>query len=251
MKLIASWGSPSAGKTTIALAVAAQLIQRRKDVLVISMDTRTPMLPVYLPNAKTDRNNSLGGIFEQEITEAALKDKLLPHPQSDRLYFMGYTAGELYGITYRIPDRAAIQRLFDVLQQSPFTRCIVDCASSPVLEPMTLLALERADVVLRSITPDVRGHESMAAQLQWLNNSDDTFRISRHIPILNPVYPHTPLADVQALEGNDAVALPWAKQVAERQLAGKLLSHFDGRDAAEFERKIAQLVDQIEEDTHA
>lgn len=251
MKLIASWGSSGAGKTTIALAVAAQLIQRRKDVLVISMDTRTPMLPIYLPNAKTGRNNSLGGVFEQEITEGALKDKLLQHPQNDRLYFMGFAAKELYGITYRIPERADIQRLLDVLQQSPFSYCIIDCDSSPVLEPMTLLALERADVVLRSITPDVRGHESMAAQLQWLSNSDDTFRISRHIPILNPVYTYTPLAEIQALEGNDAAALPWAKQVAERQLAGKLLSRFDGRDAVEFERKIVRLVDQIEEESHA
>lgn len=251
MKLIASWGSSGAGKTTIALAVAAQLIQRRKDVLVIGTDTRTPMLPVYLPNNQLDRKNSLGGIFEQEVTEAALKDKLLQHPQSDRLYFMGFADKELHGITYRIPDRTAIQRLFDILQQSPFTYCIIDCDSSPVLEPVTLLALERADVVLRSITPDVRGHESMAAQLQWLSNSDDTFRTSRHIPILNPVYPHTPLVDIQALEGNDAVVLPWAKQVAERQLAGKLLNRFDGCDAMEFERKIAQLVDQVEEETHA
>lgn len=251
MKLIASWGSSGAGKTTIALAVAAQLIQRRKDVLVIGMDTRTPMLPIYLPNTKSDRQNSLGSVFEQEITEAALKDKLLQHPQSDRLYFMGFAEKEVYGITYRIPDRAAVQQLFDVLHQSPFAYCVIDCDSSPVLGPMTLLTLERADAVLRSITPDVRGHESMAAQLQWLGNSDDTFRTSRHIPILNPVYPHTPLAEIQALEGKDAVVLPWAKQVAERQLAGKLLSRFDDRDAVTFEQKIIHLVDLIEEESHA
>lgn len=251
MKLIASWGSSGSGKTTIALATAAQLIRRHKDVLVIGMDTRTPMLPVYLPNDKLQRENSIGGVFEQEISEAALKDKMLPHPQSDRLYFMGLAAGELYGITYRIPDRTAIQQLIDILQQSPFSYCIIDCDSSPVLEPVTLLALERADVVLRSMTPDVRGHESMASQLQWLSNSDDTFRISRHIPLLNPVYPHTPLADMQALEGKETLTLPWVRQVAEWQMAGKLLSHFDGRDAAIFERKIVHLVEQIEEEIHA
>lgn len=247
MKLIASWGSSGAGKTTIALAVAAELVRRRKDVLVIGMDTRTPMLPVYLPNANLDRKNSLGAVFEQEISEAALKDKMIPHPQSDRLYFMGLASEEVAGITYRIPNQTAIQRLFDILQQSPFSFCVIDCDSTPVLEPVTLWALERADVVLRSVTPDVRGHESMKAQLRWLGNSDDTFRIARHIPLLNPVYPHTPLAEMRALEGTDPIALPWAEQVAERQMAGKLLSRFERPSAVQFEQKICALVDQIEE----
>lgn len=247
MKLIASWGSSGSGKTTIALAVAAEIARRRKDVLVIGMDTRTPMLPVYLPNAKLDRKNSLGAVFEQEISEAALKDKMIPHPQCDRLYFMGLASEELAGITYRIPDRASVQRLFDVFQQSPFSFCVIDCDSTPVLEPVTLLSLERADVVLRSITPDVRGYESMKAQLRWLGNSADTFRVGRHIPILDPVYPYTPVAEMKALEGTEPVVLPWAEQVTERQTAGQLLTRFDQPPAVKFERQIGALVNRIEE----
>ncbi len=246
MKLIASWGSSGAGKSTVALAVAAALTQRKKDVLVVGMDTRTPMLPVYLPNAKLDRANSLGGVFEQTIGEAALKDKMIPHPQSDRLYFMGLAAEEVPGITYPIPNRASVQRLFDLLRQSPFSYCIIDCDSTAVLEPITLLALERSEVVLRSVTPDVRGHEGMKSQLCWMSNND-TFRSERHIPILNPVYPHTPLNEMKALEGTEPVVLPWAQQVAEWQLAGRLLTRFEEPKAAEFERRVWALVDRIEE----
>lgn len=246
MKLIASWGSSGAGKTTIALAVAATLTQRKKDVLVVGMDTRTPMLPVYLPNAKLDRTNSLGGVFEQTISEAALKDKMIPHPQSDRLYFMGLASEEVPGITYPIPNQASVQRLFDVLRQSPFAYCIIDCDSTAVLDPITLLALERSEVVLRSITPDVRGHEGMHSQLRWMSNND-TFRSERHIPILNPIYPHTPVTEMKALEGTEPIVMPWARQVAERQLAGRLLTRFDEPKAADFERRIYSLVDRIEE----
>ena len=117
MKMIASWGSSGAGKTTLALAIAAALVQNRHDVLVINMDTRAPMLPIYLPNnTKLDSRNSLGGVFEQEISEAALKDKMIPHPQSDRLYFMGLASGELSGISHKIPDRQAVQAFFQTLR---------------------------------------------------------------------------------------------------------------------------------------
>lgn len=252
MKIIASWGTSGAGKTTIALAVAAELVRRHKDVLVIGTDTKTPMLPVYLPNNnKLDRKNSLGPVFEQaEVTEGALKDKMIQHPQSDRLYFMGLASGELSGITYKVPDRTSILSLFDTLRQSPFSYCIVDCDSNPVLEPVTLLSLELADIVLRTTTPDVRGHESMLAQLHWLGNSEDTFHIGRHIRLISPVYDYTPLAEFEALEGPAFLNLPWAVQVAERQLAGQLLHGFDSRDGLKFERMVASLVDRIEGDTH-
>lgn len=249
MKLIASWGSSGAGKTTMALAVAAELVQRRKDVLVLGMDTRTPMLPVYLPNAKLTPINSLGAVFEQEVKEAALKDKMLPHPQSDRLYFMGLVSGEVAGINYRLPDRAAVQALFNVLQQSPFSYCIIDCGN-PVMEPITLLALELADVVLRTVTPDVRGFEGMKAKLRWLSNSEDTFRTERHMKILNPVFPFTPLAEMEALQGDSSVIMPWSAQVAERQLAGRLLTRFDEPTALKFSGQVKSIVDLIEEGNH-
>lgn len=246
MKLIASWGSSGAGKSTIALAVAAELVQRRKDVLVLGMDTRTPMLPVYLPEAKLTAHNSLGAVFEQDINEGALKDKMMRHPQSDRLYFMGLASGEVAGITYRIPDRTAVQTLINVLRQSPYAYCIVDCGN-PVTEPITLLALELANVVLRTITPDVRGYEGMKAKLRWLSNSEDTFRTERHQKILNPVFPHTPLAEVEALLGDpEVIALPWSSQVAERQMAGRLLTRFDQPEADRFANRIKDIVDRIE-----
>lgn len=252
MKLIASWGTSGAGKTTIAQAIAAELVHRRQDVLVIGTDTKAPMLPIYLPNNnKLDQRNSLGPVLEKEVTDGALKDKMIQHPKSDRLFFMGLVARELFGITYKIPDRAIVLSLFNVLQQSPFAYCIVDCDSNPVMDPVTLLTLELADVVLRIETPDVKGYESMMAQLRWLRNSEDTFHTDRHIRLINPIYNHTPLVAFEALEGSAFLNLPWAAQVAERQLAGQLLRGFDSRDALEFERGMGSLVDRIEEETHA
>lgn len=248
MKLIASWGTSDSGKTTTALAVAAELVRRKREVLVIGADTAVPMLPIYLPNSKTERKNSMGAIFEQEIKEGALKDKLLPHPKSDKLYFMGLASGELNGITYKIPDRAAITALLDILRHAPFDFVMIDCDSNPVFDPITLLALELADTVLRSVTPDVRGYEAITAQLKWLSNSDNTFRVERHLKIYAPAYPLSPLAEMEALAGKADYILPYAWQVAEWQMAGQLLHGFDGQDGVRYEREIEKIVDRIEGD---
>lgn len=249
MKLIASWGTHGAGKTTTALAVAAELVRRKREVLVIGADTTTPMLPVYLPNNKAERKNSMGTIFEQEIKESALKDKLLPHPKSDKLYFMGLVSGELSGITYKVPDRAAITALLDVLRHAPFDYVLIDCDSNPVFEPITLLALELADTVLRSVTPDVRGYEAMTAQLKWLSNNDNTYRLERHLKIYALAYPLSPLNEMEALAGKADYILPFAGQVAERQMAGQLLHGFDSQDGVRYEREIEKIVNRIEGDT--
>lgn len=248
MKITTVWGSSGSGKTTIALALAAQFVNHKEDSLVIGMDSRTPMLPVYLPNMRDlTRIHSLGAVLERpSVTEGDLKDRLLRHPQSDRLYFMGTASGEIAGITYKPAQRTAIDGLFQTLRQSPFSHVILDCDTSPVYDQLTLYALENADVVIRTATPDPKGYESIKAALAWLGNND-AFAVDRHITILNPAWGYTPTADAVSLFGKTDFVLPWAAQVAERQVAGRLLSHFDSPSAISFERVIAQLYDKVVE----
>ena len=53
MYLISSWGSSGSGKTTVALALASAFAKRNADVLLLSAEMRTPLLPVLLPSMKT------------------------------------------------------------------------------------------------------------------------------------------------------------------------------------------------------
>ena len=50
MYLISSWGSSGSGKTTVALALASAFAKRNADVLLLSAEMRTPLLPVLLPS---------------------------------------------------------------------------------------------------------------------------------------------------------------------------------------------------------
>ena len=250
MKIIASWGSSGAGKTAVALALAAQAVSRKKDTLVICAESRTPALPVYLPASNLSAQNSLGPVLESSdnFTESILKDKIHRHPGSDHLYFMGLVSGEIASITYKAPERRAVINLFHILEDSPFSYIIVDCDSNPICDSLTLYALEVADIVLRIVSPDVKGLEFQRAQLAWLGSSD-VFRAERHIKIANGVGDTTPLKEASALFGGFDYVLPYAQEVNDKMAAGELLHGFHNSiKAIKFEDQMRRLAATAMED---
>lgn len=255
MFLIASWGSSGAGKTTVAVALASAFAQRKKDVLILSSEMRTPELPVLLPTVTgLTGNNSIGPILTAtELTEAALKDRMIRHPKSSHIFCMGLISGETAAFTYSPPTRSAAISLFQLLGQTPFHYVIVDCDSNPLYDQTTLAALEYAQLGLMTLTPDTKGYEFRKAQLGWLGNSD-VFHADRFLKIANPVFSHTPIKEAQALFGGFDYTLPFASQVAEKMMAGESLTGFNSAPGATFERAVNRLADQIEieeENIHA
>lgn len=247
MNLTTVWGSSGAGKTAVALSLAAALA-KQADTLVISTDSRTPALPIYLPESVGfTAANSIGSLLEQPaISEAALKDRIHQHPKNDRLFFMGLVSGEVAGITYRPPQRDPIAGLLQQLQQSPFRQVIIDGDANPIFDPLTLWGVEHAHHVIRVVTPDIKGYEWQKAQLSWLRNSE-LFRAENHIKVANCVGPTTPLTAAQTLFGSFDFELPQARQVADKLAAGELLRNFDTPEAIRFERTITNMVNQLEE----
>lgn len=250
MRLIAVWGASGAGKTTLALTVAAELARRKQDVLVIGADNGTPCLPIYLPTASLPSNASIGTALERTVTEASLKGRIHKHPKSDRIYFSGYTSGEIPAVAYKVPPRSSLESLFQLLQSSPFAYCIVDCATSPVMDPLTLYALEAAQTTIRVVSPDIKSWEWQRSQVAWLANNDK-FSVDRHIKVLNPILPAVPLAEARSLFGAFDAELPYAAAVAQRMAAGELLSGFHGREGLIFGARAEGLTDLLEVMDHA
>lgn len=251
MYMIASWGSSGAGKTTVALALAAAFAQMKRDVLVISSETRTPALPVMLPMPqakKLDSRNSIGPLLAMSsVTEASLKDRINPHPKSRHIFVMGLASGEATAITYSTPTRAAALNLFQLLMQTPFAYVIVDCDSSPLYDQMTLAALEYAQSGLMILTPDAKGFEFQKAQLSWLSNSD-VFHLEHFSKVASPVFPFSPMSEARALFSGFSSELPYSPEVAERMMAAELLTGLSSGSGVLFERRIKQLAKTLEQE---
>lgn len=252
MKMITVWGSSGAGKSTLSLGIATELAARHNDVLLISTCGRTPALPVFLPTEKNiTGQNSIGPLLvSKDITEGSLKDKIIKHPNSKRIFFMGYASGEATVLTYGQPQQESVSKLIHLLNDvTPFEYCIVDCDSKAEFDPLTTYAIENADFGISVVTPDVKGYEFYKAMSGWLANSD-SFHIENFTRIANLIYKHTPLSAAEDLFGGFAYKIPWARQVSEKFSSGELLSSFNTRDGNEFSRVMRLLCDDIEEVTN-
>lgn len=248
MYLIAGWGSSGSGKTTISLALAAAFAKKGKDVLVLSTDSRTPSLPVFLPGVKglTSKNSVAELLTMTGVTEGQLKDRISRHPKSNHIFFMGVASGEISTLTYGPPKRESVMALLQLLRKTSFDYVIIDCDSNPVLDATTLIALEWADYGFCSLTPDIKGYEYLKSQLAWLGNRE-TFRVEKYTRILNFIEPATPVSEVQLLIKDIRFLLPTADRVREKMVAGEPLADFHQGTNIEFERQIRLLAEDIEE----
>jgi len=254
MNLIAVWGSSGSGKTTVSLALGAELA-RERSVLILSTDSRAPALPVYLPKdeVKLNRNNSLSGLLEhpEMISVDSLRGRLHLHSQSRQLAFAGYVSGELPGITSNAVLHDSAMTLLQMLPQVGFDTAIVDCDANAAYDGLTLAALEAAQTVLRISTPTIKDFEYQKAQLAWMQ-SNAALKVDRHIKVANHSMPFSPLEDAKTLFGGFDFILPYADQVAERMMAGELLRDFYQRSAIDFSRQIKRLSERAKgEDTAA
>lgn len=249
MKTIACWGTSGAGKTTVALGIAAELAARHNDVLVISADGRTPALPVYLPrNKNLSSANSIGSLLvEKKITEGMLKDKIIRHAKQERIFFMGYTSGETTVLTYGQPQMEAAENLLNLIaDKMPLDYLVIDCDTKAEFDPLTMCALSKADFGVAVVTPDIKGYECYKAYMSWLGNSDN-FRLERYPKTANLVYKHTPIAAAEALFKGFDYVIPFAKQVNEKLIAGELMNKFTTKEGNEYQRQMRLLCDGFEE----
>lgn len=230
------------------MSIAAKFTEVKKNVLIISTDTKTPALPVYIPSLNLGPNNSIGTALEnKQFTKELLKGRMHLHPKSDYLSFMGLTSGEVASFTYKPFEAEQFAQLLQILNNAPYDYIIIDCDTNPIFDSLTLLALETADVVLRTITPDVKGYEFQKAQLGWLKNGDN-FHVDRHIKIACPVHDTTPIKEAAALAGGFDFILPYTLEVHNKFSAGELLKSFKELPGQKYEQEISKLYERILKD---
>ena len=67
-KLIAVWGTPNSGKTTLSVKLAEAIYGRsrgKSSVIVVFTDIVTPTLPVVFPNFRSEDIYSVGSVLSK------------------------------------------------------------------------------------------------------------------------------------------------------------------------------------------
>ena len=116
-KLIAFYGSPGGGKTSVALKAAMETYIQTKDEVVafLSPDTIVPSIALLFPNYSPDEVVSLSEIFDNTAitSESLLKNAVTVKSMKD-FFALGFKAGE-NRFSFPTPTPEKINSLFSAL----------------------------------------------------------------------------------------------------------------------------------------
>lgn len=242
-KIICIWGSPGSGKTITSLAIAAALAHAKKNVTVYSGDKLTPHLKVYLPESDISGKESIGSLLmSNRYEDVELARKMLCHPDSEYLCFVGMAPGDNY-ITYQPFSRESVVHLVNKLAALT-DYVIIDGTSNPIDDTMTLTMLELADVVVRTVTPDSKGVMYLEANKAIYR--DAKFHYDQHITVMGNVKEVSPYTEMMAIMGQFDFIFEYSHEVENKFIGGELIRDFKRSAGIKFENNIKKLVERIE-----
>ena len=188
-KIIAVWGSPNSGKTTIATKLATAIYDRyQSTVIVLYCDLEAPVLPIIFPNEKHEDIGSVGvPLSKIEIEAEDIERNAVTVKNRGNLVFFGYRAGD-NKFTFPRYGKAKAENLINILCHNA-DYVIVDCSSNLESSVLSATAIEMADQIIRLASPDLKCISYYLSQLPVY--ADGKYRLGEHIQGLN-----TPNADV-------------------------------------------------------
>ena len=169
-QMLAVWGSPGSGKTTVAVKLAARLAMQKRDVALLLCDMNTPMLPCICPPGDLEEEHSLGSILAAaHVGESLVRHHCITHKRYSHLTILGMRKGE-NEYTYPPYERTQAEELLQCLRNiAPYI--IIDCGSYIANDILSAIALMEADAVLRLVNCDLKSISYLSSQLPLLREN--------------------------------------------------------------------------------
>lgn len=238
-KLIAFYGSPGSGKTSIALKTAMETYVQTKDeaVAFLSPDMTVPSIALLFPNYTPDEVVSLSEIFDNTAitSELLLKNAVTVKSMKD-FFALGFKAGE-NRFSFPTPTPEKINSLFSALSDVA-GYIFVDCTNDETDE-ISKKALAMADIAVRVITPDLKG-------MSWYSSNKNTDRTEGEnlFNVVNVTEKelYLPTEEVCTKLHTVTAVLPYSKPLKQQMLDGRMYDRLNDRT---YMKKLQSLVNKI------
>ena len=208
-KTITVWGSPGSGKSMFCCILAKALTRNKQKSIVINADPGTPMLPVWLPEQAAGAEASIGQVLSSvEIDTSLIASHVTVLKNYPFIGLMGYSAGE-NPLSYPDTDyRMALQLISAA--GSLVDYLILDC-SPAMTNVFTPAAIESGDLVVRILTPDLKGVNYLKAHQPLL--ADGRFHYDRHLTFAGMARPFHAFDEMGYIIGGFDGLLPYGKEI--------------------------------------
>lgn len=229
-KIIAVWGSPGSGKSTVAGSLAYLLATSGKNVILIDTSTQAPQKSIWFPYCDGDFTSSLNSLMSADSITPAFMTKHIS-TLSSNLGVLGFVKGET---PLSLTKAQRLDKIKDVYKVccDLADYVIVDCASNILDNIYSVVALEQAIRVLRIVSPDLKGATWTMGNLQLI--SDRKFTAANHIVISNNVKSYYNVPQIEAVIGDYKTCLPYCVDIEMRNITGELFKPFNTKDLVEY-----------------
>lgn len=242
VKVLAIWGSPGSGKTTVSVRLAKYLADHKYNVALLLCDMTAPMLPCICPPAELECERSLGSILAAtHITDILVKQNCITHKKIDHLTMIGMLKGENV-FTYPPYTQELASELIDHLRGiAPYV--VIDCGSAIAHDILSAVALLEADTVLRLVNCDLKSISYLSSQLPLLKDqkwdADKQYKVASNVKF-NQAGEH-----IEQVLGSVAFKIPHSDELENLALAGNLLGELALKDSRGFRAEIAKIAKEV------
>lgn len=234
-KIITVWGSSGSGKSMFSCVLAKAFTQDKDKAIIINADFSTPMLPVWLPDQIIETGASIGHVLSSvEIDTALVASKVTVLKAFPFIGVMGYAAGENPLSYPEIKYDMALSLITNAAKLADFV--VIDCSSN-MTNFFTPAAIDAADIIVRILTPDLKGINYLKAHQPLL--VDARFRYNEHMSLAGMARPFHAIEEMGHIIGGWAGLLPYNKEMDRCATEGgmfKAISYCSSRYMATLEK---------------
>lgn len=243
-KTITVWGSPGSGKSMFCCILAKALTRDKRKAIIISGEPGIPMLPVWLPEQITTSAVSIGQVLTSvEIDTSLVASHVTVLKSYPYIGLMGYCAGE-NPLSYPEADyQMALQLISSAKRLVDYV--ILDCGSA-MTNVFTPAAIESGDLVLRILTPDLKGINYLKAHQPLL--ADERFHYHEHMTFAGMARPFHAFDEMGYMIGGFDGLLPYGKEIDRCATEGGMfqaIKYCNSKYTASL-NKILEALEQME-----
>ncbi|WP_313182566.1 AAA family ATPase [Lacrimispora sp.] len=242
VQVLAVWGSPGSGKTTVSVRLAKYLAAHKRNALLLLCDMTAPMLPCICPQTDLECERSLGSILAAtHITDELIRQNCITLKKLEYLTIIGMKKGEnMY--TYPPYTTELATELIEHLRAiAPYI--IIDCSSYIAYDVLSAVSLLKADSVLRLVNCDLKSISYLSSQLPLLK--DQKWDADKQYKVASDIKPNQASEHIEQVLGNVTFKLPHSDELEKLGLDGNLLGDLSLKDSRGFRKEIAEIAKEV------
>ncbi len=242
VQILAVWGSPGSGKTTVSVRLAKYLADKKCNVVLLLCDMTAPMLPCICPPSELECVRSLGSILAAtHVTDTLIKQNCVTLKKMNHLTMIGMLKGENV-FTYPPFTQELAGELIDHLRDiAPYI--IIDCTSYIAHDILSAVALLEADSVLRLVNCDLKSVSYLSSQLPLLK--DQKWDTHKQYKAASNVKPNQAGDHIEQVLGSVSFQIPYSYELENLALAGTLFGELGLKDSRGFRTAIAKIAKEV------